>query len=212
MVENQEDVYFYLTLMNENYAQPGLKDGDEEGILRGMYKFKSVEGEHRVQLMGSGTILREVIAAQDLLAKDWGIGSDVWSVTSFTELRREGLDCERYALLNPTAKDIPVPYVTQQLLQTEGPIVASTDYIKTFADQIRAFVPEDRTYRVLGTDGYGRSDFRSKLRSHFEVDRHFVVLSALRALADEGKISMDKVVEAMDKYTIDPNKPNPHHV
>lgn len=212
MVENQEDIYFYITLMNENYAQPGLKEGDEDGILRGMYKFKSVDGKQRVQLMGSGTILREVIAAQELLSKDWGIGSDVWSVTSFTELRRDGLDCERHALLNPAAKDLPVPYVTQLLAQTEGPIVASTDYMKIFADQIRAFVPEDRTYRVLGTDGYGRSDYRSKLRSHFEVDRHFVVLSALRALADEGKIGMDKVVEAMSKYGIDPNKPNPHHV
>jgi len=212
MVEKQEDVYYYITLMNENYAQPGLKAGDEEGILRGMYKFKSVDGEHRVQLLGSGTILREVIAAQDLLEKDWGIGSDVWSVTSFTELRRDGLDCERYALLHPRDTQPPKPYVTAQLEQTEGPIVASTDYIKAFADQIRAFIPQNRTYRVLGTDGYGRSDFRAKLRSHFEVDRYFVVLSALRALADEGKISMDKVVEAIDKYGINPNKPNPHHV
>lgn len=212
MAEKQEDVYFYLTLMNENYAHPGLNKGGEEGILRGMYKFKSVDGEHRVQLMGSGTILREVIAAQDLLQKDWGIGSDVWSATSFTELRREGLDCERYALLNPKDANAPKPYVTTQLEQTTGPIIASTDYVKAFADQIRAFIPENRTYRVLGTDGYGRSDFRSKLRSHFEVDRYFVTLSALRALADEGKISMDKVVEAMEKYGISANKPNPHHV
>ena len=217
MAEKQEDVYYYITLMNENYAQPGLQHGDEDGILRGMYKFKSVEAqgnesELRVQLMGSGTILREVIAAQELLAQDWGISSDVWSVTSFTQLRRDGLDCERYALLHPTDTNAPVPYVTQQLAQSTGPIVASTDYIKAFADQIRAFVPADRTYRVLGTDGYGRSDFRSKLRSHFEVDRYFVALSALRALADEGKISMDKVIEAMSQYGIDANKPNPHHV
>ena len=156
--------------------------------------------------------MREVIAAQELLEKDWGISSDVWSVTSFTELRREGLDCERYALLHPTDTNPPVPYVTQLLADTTGPIVASTDYMKAFADQVRAFIPEDRTYRVLGTDGYGRSDFRSKLRSHFEVDRYFVVLSALRALADEGKISRDKVIEAMSKYGIDANKPNPHHV
>lgn len=212
MAEKQEDVYYYITLMNENYAQPGLAQGDEDGILRGMYKFKSVDGDLRVQLLGSGTILREVIAAQDLLEKDWGIGSDVWSVTSFTELRREGLNCERYSLLNPKDTNAPVPYVTQLLAETTGPIVASTDYVKAFADQVRAFIPADRAYRVLGTDGYGRSDFRSKLRSHFEVDRHFVVLSALRALADEGKISMDKVVEAMSKYGIDANKPNPHHV
>ena len=212
MVENQEDVYYYITLMNENYAQPGLKAGDEEGVLRGMYKFKSVgKGDLRVQLLGSGTILREVIAAQDLLEKDWGIGSDVWSVTSFTELRRDGLDCERHSLLNPEDKKAPVPYVTQQLKDTSGPIVASTDYVKAFADQIRLFVPKDRTYRVLGTDGYGRSDYRYKLREHFEVDRHFVVLSALRALADEGKLPLNKVTEAIKKYGINTNKANPHH-
>lgn len=212
MVENQEDIYYYITLMNENYSQPGLKTGDEEGILRGMYKFKSVEkGDLHVQLMGSGTILREVIAAQELLEKDWGIGSDVWSVTSFTELRRDGLDCERHSLLNPEDKNAPVPYVTQQLQDTKGPVVASTDYVKAFADQIRQFVPNDRTYRVLGTDGYGRSDYRYKLREHFEVDRHFVVLSALRALADEGKLPISKVTEAIKKYGINTDKANPHH-
>lgn len=213
MVQDQEDVYYYVTLMNENYAQPGLVDGDEDGILRGMYKFKSVakDSKLRVQLMGSGTILREVIAAQDLLEKDWGIGSDVWSVTSFTELRRDGLDCERAALLNPEGKDLPVPYVTTQLQNTDGPIVVSTDYIKAYGDQIRPFVPKDRTYKVLGTDGFGRSDFRFKLREHFEVDRHFVVLAALRALAEEGKIPFSKASEAIAKYGINPSKANPHH-
>ncbi len=213
MVQDQEDVYYYVTLMNENYAQPGLVEGDEDGILRGMYKFKSVakDSKLRVQLMGSGTILREVIAAQDLLEKDWGIGSDVWSVTSFTELRRDGLDCERAALLNPEGKDLPVPYVTTQLQKTEGPIVVSTDYIKAFGDQIRPFVPKDRTFKVLGTDGFGRSDFRFKLREHFEVDRHFVVLAALRALAEEGKIPFSKASEAIAKYGINPSKANPHH-
>ncbi|GHC36276.1 pyruvate dehydrogenase E1 component [Alcaligenes pakistanensis] len=213
MVQDQEDVYYYVTLMNENYAQPGLVDGDEDGILRGMYKFKSVakDSKLRVQLMGSGTILREVIAAQDLLEKDWGIGSDVWSVTSFTELRRDGLDCERAALLNPEGKDLPVPYVTTQLQKTDGPIVVSTDYIKAYGDQIRPFVPKDRTYKVLGTDGFGRSDFRFKLREHFEVDRHFVVLAALRALAEEGKIPFSKASEAIAKYGINPSKANPHH-
>lgn len=211
MMHEQEDVFFYITLMNENYAHPGLKEGDEAGILKGMYHFKSVEaGEHRVQLLGSGTILREVIAAQQLLAQDWNISSDVWSCTSFTELRRDGLDCEREALLNPE-KPAPKPYVTQMLEQTTGPIVASTDYIKAFADQIRAFIPKGRTYKVLGTDGYGRSDYRAKLRYHFEVDRHFVVLSALKALADEGAIPATKVTEAIHKYGIDVNKPNPHH-
>src|SRR5690606_1872623 len=211
MVENQEDIYYYITLMNENYAQPGLKAGDEEGILRGMYKFKSVEkGDLHVQLMGSGTILREVIAAQELLEKDWGIGSDVWSVTSFTELRRDGLDCERAALLNPEGKDLPVPYVTTQLAKTDGPIVVSTDYIKAFGDQIRPFVPKDRTFKVLGTDGFGSSDYRFKQREHFEVDRHFVVLAALRALAEDGKIPYSKASEAIAKYGINPSKANPH--
>ncbi|RSE59496.1 pyruvate dehydrogenase (acetyl-transferring), homodimeric type [Alcaligenes faecalis] len=213
MVQDQEDVYYYVTLMNENYAQPGLVEGDEEGILRGMYKFKSVakDSKLRVQLMGSGTILREVIAAQELLEKDWGIGSDVWSVTSFTELRRDGLDCERAALLNPEGKDLPVPYVTTQLAKTDGPIVVSTDYIKAFGDQIRPFVPKDRTFKVLGTDGFGRSDYRFKLREHFEVDRHFVVLAALRALAEDGKIPFSRASEAIAKYGINPSKANPHH-
>ncbi len=213
MVENQEDVYFYVTLMNENYAQPGLQQGDEDGILRGMYKYKSVGDakDLRVQLMGSGTILREVIAAQELLQKDWGIGSDVWSVTSFTELRRNGLDCERFSLLNPEATDAPVPYVTQLLSDTQGPIVVSTDYVKAFGDQIRPFVPAGRAFKVLGTDGFGRSDFRSKLREHFEVDRHFVVLAALRGLADEGKLPLSKVSEAIAKYGINPNKANPQY-
>ncbi|PWE16006.1 pyruvate dehydrogenase (acetyl-transferring), homodimeric type [Alcaligenes faecalis] len=213
MVQDQEDVYYYVTLMNENYAQPGLVEGDEEGILRGMYKFKSVakDSKLRVQLMGSGTILREVIAAQELLEKDWGIGSDVWSVTSFTELRRDGLDCDRAALLNPEGKDLPVPYVTTQLAKTDGPIVVSTDYIKAFGDQIRPFVPKDRTFKVLGTDGFGRSDYRFKLREHFEVDRHFVVLAALRALAEDGKIPFSKASEAIAKYGINPSKANPHH-
>src|SRR5699024_5400229 len=214
MVTEQEDVYYYVTVMNENYPQPGLKEGDEEGILRGMYKLQSKEAsgsDLRVQLLGSGTILREAIAAQELLEKDWGVSSDVWSVTSFTELRREGLDCERFSLLNPEA-EAPVPYVTKQLASTTGPIVATTDYMKAFADQIRNFIPEGRSYRVLGTDGYGMSDFRSKLREHFEVDRHFVVVAALRGLADEGKLPLSKVSEAIKKYGIDPNKNNPQYV
>jgi len=219
MVEDQENVYYYLTVMNENYAQPGLKPGDEDGIIKGMYQCRSVEakgkdkeaGKLRVQLMGSGTILREVLAAQDLLASDWGIASDAWSVTSFTELRRDGLDVERQHLLSPDAKTRKQAYVTEQLAKTAGPIIASTDYMKLYADQIRPFVPKDRTYKVLGTDGFGRSDFRAKLREHFEVDRHFVVLAALTALADEGKIPASKASEAIKKYGINPAKANPHY-
>ncbi|AEC19556.1 pyruvate dehydrogenase subunit E1 [Pusillimonas sp. T7-7] len=213
MVENQENVYYYITVMNENYPQPGLKAGDEEGIIRGMYKFKS-HGDSkklRVQLMGSGTILREVLAAQELLESDWGVASDLWSVTSFTELRRDGLDCERYSLLHPEDSKAPLPYVSQKLQDTTGPIIVSTDYVKSYGDQIRPYIPKDRTFKVLGTDGFGRSDFRYKLREHFEVDRHFVVLAALRGLADEGKLPMAKVAEAIKKYGINPDKANPHH-
>lgn len=212
MVENQENVYYYITVMNENYAQPGLNPGDEEGIIRGMYKSKSKgDGKLRVQLMGSGTILREVLAAQELLENDWGVGSDVWSVTSFTELRRDGLDCERHNMLHPEDTNARVSYVSQQLQNTAGPIVVSTDYVKAYGDQIRPFIPKGRDFRVLGTDGFGRSDFRYKLREHFEIDRHFVVLAALRGLADEGSLPMSKVSEAIKKYGINPDKANPHH-
>ena len=211
MVGEQENVFYYITVMNENYAHPGLRKGDEEGIKRGMYLLRPGQaGTHRVQLLGSGTILREVLAAAELLEHDWHVGADVWSVTSFTELRREGLDAERHNLLNPTAK-ARVPYVTQQLDKHAGPVIASTDYMKAFADQIRAFMPEGRTYKVLGTDGFGRSDFRSKLREHFEVNRHFVVLAALKALAEEGSVPVGKVADAIKQYGIDPSKPNPHH-
>ena len=212
MVQNQENVYYYITVMNENYAHPGLRPGDEEGIVRGMYRLlEGGEGKHRVQLLGSGTILREVIAARELLERDWGVAADVWSVTSFTELRREGLDCERYNLLHPEDRNPHVPYVTQLLEQSTGPIVASTDYVKAFADQIRPFIPKGRSYRVLGTDGFGRSDFRYKLREHFEVNRHFVVLAALRSLADEGAIPLSKVSEAIKKYGINVDKANPQY-
>ena len=211
MVEDQEDVYYYITVMNENYPQPGLKKGDEEGIIRGMYLHKSVgKSKKRVQLMGSGSILREAIAAADLLDQDWGIGADIWSVTSFTELRREGLDCERYNLLHPEKK-AKVPYVTAKLEKTTGPIVATTDYMKLYSDQIRPFIPKGREFKVLGTDGFGRSDFRYKLREHFEVDRHFVVLSALKALADEGSVEKSVLTQAIKKYGINVDKANPQY-
>jgi pyruvate dehydrogenase E1 component len=212
MVGNQENVYYYLTLLNENYAHPGLKPGTEDGIVRGMYLLResTAKSKRRVQLLGSGSILREVLAAADLLEKDWGVAADVWSVTSFTELRRDGLDAERHNLLEPESTP-QVPYVTTQLSERKGPVIASTDYMKLFADQIRPFIPKGRSYRVLGTDGFGRSDFRYRLREHFEVDRHFVALAALRSLADEDAIERKTLVEAIRKYGIDPGKANPHY-
>ena len=212
MVGEQENVFYYLTLLNENYAHPGLTAGQEQGIVKGMYCLQPgrADARHRVQLMGSGSILREVLAAAEMLEQDWGVGADVWSVTSFTELRRDGLDCERWNLLHPTEPQ-RVPYVAQQLADHAGPVIASTDYMKLFADQIRPYLPAGRSYKVLGTDGFGRSDFRYKLREHFEVDRKFVVISALRALADEGAIKVATVAEAIEKLGIDPDKRNPHH-
>ena len=210
MVERQENVFYYLTVMNENYSHPGLKPGDEEGIVRGMYLLRQgAPKSQRVQLLGSGTILREVEAAAELLEKDWGVSADIWSVTSFTELRRDGMDCDRWNLLHPGDKPRK-PFVAQQLEPHAGPVIASTDYMKLYADQIRPFMPKGRDYRVLGTDGFGRSDFRAKLREHFEVNRYFVVLSALRALADDGAVPIKTVVKALKKYGIDPDKTNPH--
>ncbi len=210
MVQNQEDIYYYITLMNENYTHPAMPKGVEAGILKGMYPFSVSKAKGpKVQLMGSGVILREVIAAAELLEKDWGVSADVWSVPSFTELRREGLDAERWNMLNPEQKP-RISYVEKCLAKTEGPVVASTDYMKAFADQIRNFVP--RRYIALGTDGYGRSDSREALRSFFEVDRYYVVLAALKALADDGKIPASKAVEAIKKYKIDSKRPNPTSV
>ena len=159
-------------------------------------------------MLGSGTILREVVAAAELLEKDWGLAADVWSATSFTELRREGLAAERWNLLHPEDKP-RVPYVTQCLEKQAGPVIAASDYVKTFADQIRAFVPGGRIYKVLGTDGFGRSDSRAKLRHFFEVNRYFVAIAALKALAESGEIKARTVSEAIRKYGIDPGKPDP---
>jgi pyruvate dehydrogenase E1 component len=207
MVQNQEDVYYYITLMNENYSHPEMPKGTEAGILKGMYAFsKSKAKGLKVQLMGSGVILREVIAAAEMLEKDWGVSPDVWSVTSFTELRREGLDAERWNMLNPEKKP-RLSYVAQCLSGAEGPVISSTDYMKSFADQIRNFVPQ--RFVSLGTDGYGRSDSREALRSFFEIDRYYVVLAALKALADEGKLPASKAAEAIKKYKIDASRPNP---
>jgi pyruvate dehydrogenase E1 component len=213
MVEKQENVFYYLTLLNENYAMPGLRPGTEAEIIKGMYLLQdgAQAGGSKgavVNLLGSGTILRESIAAAELLQKDWGIGANVWSCPSFNELARDGLDAERWNLLHPTATP-RVPFVAQQLGPHAGPVVASTDYMKLYADQIRAFIPKGRTYRVLGTDGFGRSDFRTKLREHFEVDRHYVVVAALKALSDEGSVPPAKVAEAIAKYKLNADKNNP---
>ncbi|BBJ23747.1 pyruvate dehydrogenase (acetyl-transferring), homodimeric type [Candidatus Nitrotoga sp. AM1P] len=210
MYQEQEDVFYYLTVMNENYAHPAMPEGAEIGIISGMYLFNEGKTQSAttptVQLLGSGTILREVIAAAELLVKDFGVASDIWSVTSFNELRRDGLDCERWNMLHPEA--VPrVSYAEQCLGKRKGPVIAATDYIKSYADQIRAFLPG--TYKVLGTDGFGRSDTRKKLRHFFEVDRYYVAVAALKALADEGTVAMSEVSKALKLYNINPDKPNP---
>jgi pyruvate dehydrogenase E1 component len=205
MVQEQEDVYYYLTVMNENYAHPDMPEGAAPGILKGMYLFRGAANP-RVQLLGSGTILREVMAAAELLEKDFGIGADIWSVTSFSELRREGLAADRWNALHPAEKPRK-SYVEQCMAGRKGPVVAATDYIKLHADSIRAFLPA--RYRVLGTDGFGRSDYRAKLRHFFEVNRYWVAVHALKALADEGEVPAAKVAEAIKKYGLDSEKPNP---
>ncbi len=210
MVEQQEDVFYYITLMNENYSHPGLQAGQEDGILKGMYRLK-ISGKtasNRVQLMGSGTILREVIAAAELLEQEWDIAADIWSAPSFTLLARDGQDAERWNMLNPT-KTPKLAYVTQQLIDSAGPIIAATDYMRTYAEQIRAFMPAGRSYKVLGTDGFGRSDTRAKLREFFEVNRYFVVIAALKSLVDAGSLDKAIVAKAIQKYGIQADKPNP---
>src|SRR4051812_20835594 len=214
MYAEQEDVYYYLTVMNENYEHPAMPEGAEAGIIKGMYLFRegpnqgkgAKAGKGRVQLLGSGTILREVIAAADLLAEDWGVASDIWSVPSFTELRREAIEAERWNLLHPTEAPRQ-SHVETCLTGRNGPVIAATDYMRLFADQIRTWVPG--RYRVLGTDGYGRSDYRKKLRHFFEVDRHWVTVAALKTLAEEGVIEASVVANAINKYGLDPSKPNP---
>ena len=209
MYAEQEDVYYYLTVMNENYRHPAMPEGAAASIIKGMYLFAAGAANAkapRVQLLGSGTIFREVIAAAELLRNDWGVESDLWSCPSFTELARDGNAAARFNLLNPSAKP-RVPHVAACLAPTAGPVIAATDYVRTFAEQIRAYVP--RRYVVLGTDGFGRSDTREKLRHFFEVDRAHVAVAALRALADEGAMPAAKVGEAIAKYGLDSSKPAP---
>jgi len=207
MYTEKENCFYYITVMNENYPQPAMPEGAEDGIKRGIHRVRAgADDELRVQLLGSGTILREVLAAAELLERDFNVAADVWSVTSFNELRRNGIDVERWNMLHPD-EEPRVAYVTEQLAGTSGPLVAATDYIRTHADQIRPYVP--RRYAVLGTDGYGRSDMRSQLRKFFEVNRWYVAVAALKALADDGVLPPQRVRDAIEKYRIDPDKPNP---
>jgi pyruvate dehydrogenase E1 component len=249
MVQEQENCFYYLTAMNENYVQPPLPAGAEEGILRGLYRVRmaggveesapdtlaegdgeregegegeaastpaagaetvayrvAAAGEPRVQLLGAGAILREVLAAADLLEADFGVRADVWSVTSFSELKRDGIAAERWNMLHPMAPPRQ-SYVSQQLAGASGPVIAATDYIRSYAEQIRPYLAQP--YLVLGTDGFGRSDMRSQLRRFFEVNRWYIAVAALKALADEGEIPASRVREAIERYRIDPDKPNP---
>ncbi|MFN6100777.1 MAG: pyruvate dehydrogenase (acetyl-transferring), homodimeric type, partial [Burkholderiales bacterium] len=211
MVEKQENVFYYLTLLNENYAMPGLTAGTEAQIIKGMYLLQPAAGAKklpRVNLLGSGSILRESMAARELLAADWGVAANVWSCPSFNELARDGAEAERWNLLHP--EQTPrVSFVAQQLAGHDGPVVASTDYMKSYADQIRAYLPAGRTYKVLGTDGFGRSDFRSKLREHFEINRHYIVVAALKALSEEGLVPVSTVTKAIQQYQLSADKTNP---
>jgi pyruvate dehydrogenase E1 component len=202
-----ESIFYYISVMNENYAQPSMPAGSEAGILRGGYRLREGgKGKVRATLLGSGTILREVLAAAAMLKDDFGIPSDVYSITSFSELRREALGVERWNLLNPGEKP-RVPFVAELLGASASPVVAATDYMRTVPDQIRQWLPQ--SYVTLGTDGFGRSDARAELRGHFEVDRRFVALAALKALADAGQIDRKTVIAAMTKFGIDPAKTNP---
>jgi len=214
MLEDQVDKYYYLTLMNENYPHPDMPEGAAEGILKGMYLLKDAgkpkKGELRVQLLGSGTILREAIAAAELLDKDFGVSADIWSCPSFTELRRDGFEAERFNRFHPDAKTPKKAYVMQRLEGQQGPAIAATDYVRAFADQIRAFVPMH--YTVQGTDGFGRSDTRANLRRFFEVDRYHIAHAAVAALAAEGKMNPKDVARAIKQYKIDSAKVNPTDV
>ena len=212
MMTNQDDVYYYITLMNENYAHPAMPKGTENDILKGMYRLTSVgdaKSKLKVQLLGSGTIFREVIEAANMLRDDWGVASDIWGCPSFTELGRDWNAVARQNMLNPTDKPV-LSHVEKLLKDTAGPVIVATDYVRLFPEQIRPAIQNiGKRYTVLGTDGYGRSDTREKLRHFFEVDRRWVTVAALKTLADEGQIEHKKVAEAIKKYGLDPKKPNP---
>jgi len=217
MLTEQQDEYYYITLMNENYTHPDMPDGAEQGIIKGMYllqsgaatngKAKAKSAAPHVQLLGSGTILREAIAAAELLEKEFGVTADIWSCPSFNELRRDGFDAERWNRLHPEAKTPRKAYVTECLEGRPGPVIAATDYVRAYADQIRAFVPSH--YTVLGTDGFGRSDTRANLRRFFEVDRYYIAHAAIAALAQQGAMNGKDVARAIKQFRIDPEKSNP---
>jgi pyruvate dehydrogenase E1 component len=223
MLQEQEDVYYYVTVMNENYAHPDMPAGAEADIIKGMYLFRdsgigngeSGKGKTKakniptVQLLGSGTILREVIAAAELLDKEFGVACDIWSCPSFSELRRDGFDAERWNRLHPMDKSPRKAHVTACLEDRAGPAIAATDYVREYADQIRAFMPNGKRYTVLGTDGFGRSDTRANLRAFFEVDRYWIAHAAIAALAAEGKMNPEDVARAIKQWKLDPEKPNP---
>jgi pyruvate dehydrogenase E1 component len=208
MYADQDNVFFYITAMNENYSHPEIPEGAEEGIIKGLYLFR--QGNHkkklRVNLMGSGAIFREVIAAADLLDNDFNVSADIWGAPSFNELRRDALDCSRWNMLHPEA-EARIPYINQMLNNDSSPYIAATDYMRSYPDQVREWIPG--SYTILGTDGYGRSDTRAALRRHFEVDRYYVVVAALKALADQGKIPASKVTQAIEKYGLDADRRNP---
>ena len=205
MFQNQENIFFYITVMNENYTHPPMPENVQEQILSGMYLFKS-QTDANIQLMGSGAILREVIEAAKILDDDYGVVANIWSVTSFNELRKEGLENSRWNLLNP-ASPKKKSFVEKQLTGHKGPCIAATDYMKAYADQIREFVPSQ--YYALGTDGYGRSDSRKQLREHFEINSTFIVFTAVKALYDSGEASIDLVNEVMERFSISNQKTNP---
>jgi pyruvate dehydrogenase E1 component len=207
MYVEQERIFYYITVMNENYAHPAMPQGAAAGILKGGYLLQpGGRGKVRVTLLGSGTILRECLAAAKILENDYGVPADVLSVTSFSELRREALECERWNLLHPQEQP-HVPYVRQMLQGREGPVVAATDYMRTVPDQIRQWVRG--RYETLGTDGYGRSDSRAALRRFFEMDRNYIAVAALKALADEGRVDVATVSKAIQALGVDPSKPVP---
>ncbi|MDX2465517.1 MAG: pyruvate dehydrogenase (acetyl-transferring), homodimeric type, partial [Porticoccus sp.] len=207
MFEEQENCFYYLTTMNENYLQPAMPDNVEEGIIKGMYLFEEGdESELKVQLMGAGSILNEVREAAVILKEKYNISADIWSLTSVNQLARDGQAADRWNLLHPD-QDEKVPYITEQLTGRQGPVVVATDYVKTYTEQLRAYIPA--SYRALGTDGFGRSDSREQLRHFFEVNRYFVALSALKSLADEGKIDVSVVTQALVDFDLDPEKVNP---